>query len=80
MENTKRGRGRPRPSTTMERDEEVCMFLHLNGPTGRSRMADHFGVNQNLIYLALGRLRKTGRVEKVRNAKLHLWQCTPTAF
>lgn len=80
MTDEKRGRGRPRPSATMERDEKVCEFLHFNGPTGRGRLADHFGVNQNIIYLALGRLRKAGRVTKVRDHKLHLWQCTPTAF
>lgn len=77
---SKRGRGRPRPSFTLERDEEVCRFLHHNGPTGRSVLADHFRVNANLIYLSLGRLRKAGRVQKVRDHKIHLWQCTASAF
>jgi len=80
MSENKRGRGRPRPSSTLERDEEVCTFLHYNGPTGRVRLAEHFQVNQNIIYLALGRLRKAGRVTKMRDHKLHLWACTPSAF
>lgn len=80
MSETKRGRGRPRPSSTLERDEKVCEYLHYNGPTSRSALADHFGVNQNLIYLSLGRLRQADRVQKVRDHKFHLWQCTPNAF
>ena len=73
MAEEKRGRGRPRPDATRERDEQVFYALHVNGPTGREALAQMFGVNVNIIYLALGRLRKAGRVERVREGKRHLW-------
>ena len=69
----KRGRGRPRPDFTKERDEAVFYALHVNGPTSRQALADIFTVNVNIIYLSLGRLRTAGRVEKIRRGKSHLW-------
>jgi hypothetical protein len=73
MVEEKRGRGRPRPEFTKERDEAVFQALHVNGPTGRLQIAEWFGVNVNIIYLSLNRLRDAGRVEKVRRGKHHLW-------
>jgi predicted transcriptional regulator of viral defense system len=73
MTEEKRGRGRPRPTATIERDEQVFLSLHNNGPTSRAQVAEWFGVNPNIIYLALNRLRNAGRIEKVRRGKHHLW-------
>jgi Mn-dependent DtxR family transcriptional regulator len=73
MDEEKRGRGRPRPAATVERDELIFRTLHEQGPTGRQSLADMFGVNPNIVYLSLNRLRRAGRVEKVRQSKLHLW-------
>ena len=73
MSEEKRGRGRPRPDFTRQRDEQVFQILHYNGPTGRAEIAARLQVNANIVYLALGRLRGSGRVEKIRNGKYHLW-------
>lgn len=73
MSEEKRGRGRPRPAFTQERDEQVFYALHVNGPTGRAALADIFQVNPNIVYLSLNRLRSAGRIEKIRRGKYHLW-------
>lgn len=78
MSEEKRGRGRPRPDFTRERDEQVFQILHVNGPTGRAEIAQRLQVNANIVYLALGRLRVAGRIEKVRNGKYHLWAVAAT--
>lgn len=74
----KRGRGRPRPDFTKERDEQVFYALHVNGPTGRKQLAEMFNVNVNIIYMSLVRLRRVGRVEKIRDGKRHLWAVAAT--
>lgn len=73
MSEERKGRGRPRPDFTKQRDEEVFLALHNNGPTSRAQIAIWLNVNQNVIYLSLSRLRKVGRIEKVRQGKHHLW-------
>lgn len=80
MSEEKRGRGRPRPTATIERDEQVFLALHNNGPTSRAQIAEWFSVNQNIIYLSLNRLRLAGKVEKVRRGKHHLWAVAANAF
>lgn len=71
----KRGRGRPRPADTVNRDEQVFAALAL-APRGREDLAREFGVNLNIIYMSLIRLRKQGRVQPVRDGKYHLWTQT----
>jgi transposase len=73
MSEEKRGRGRPRPEFTVNRDEEVFDYLVSHGASGRQKIAEDFGVNVNIVYLSLHRLRRQGRAEKVRNGKFHLW-------
>lgn len=68
-----RGRGRPRPDFTRERDEEVFVQLGIRGAMGRQEMAEMLGVNVNLVYLSLVRLRSAGRVTKRRHGKFHVW-------
>lgn len=73
MSEERKGRGRPRPESTIERDEAVFLALHNNGPTSRAQLTEWFGVNQNIVYLSLNRLRRAGRIETVRQGKRHLW-------
>jgi hypothetical protein len=68
----KKGRGRPRPADTIERDEQVFRAL-ASGMRGREDLAAEFGVNVNIIYMSLVRLRRDGRVHKVRDGKFHRW-------
>lgn len=71
----KKGRGRPRPVATIERDEQVHAALK-DGMRGREDLAAEFGVNVNIIYMSLIRLRRAGRVHKVRDGKFHRWTQT----
>ena len=73
MSENKRGRGRPRPDETIERDRTLYEHLKTNGPRGRWDLAADFNVNVNIIYLSLHRLRRAGLVQKVRDGKFHLW-------
>lgn len=66
-------RGRPRPGSTIARDEEIFTALSSYGPMNRVALAAAFGVNINIIYLSLTRLRKAGRVKPVRDGKRHFW-------
>lgn len=68
----KRGRGRPRPLSTIERDEAVFMLLS-GEPKSRQQLADYLDVNINVIYLSLTRLSRAGRAVKVRDGKYHRW-------
>lgn len=74
----KKGRGRPRPVSTLERDEEVFKMLN-DAPRSRQQLADYLGVNLNIVYMSLIRLRRAGRVTRVRNGKYHLWMQTTHA-
>lgn len=74
MTEEKRGRGRPRPQFTLERDVQILDILQRSGmPVGRKPLAEMLGVNQNIIYLSLSRLRRDGLVKTVRQGKHHLW-------
>ena len=74
MTEEKRGRGRPRPQSTIQRDGEILDILQRSGmPVGRKPLAEMLGVNQNIIYLSLSRLRRDGLVKTVRQGKHHLW-------
>lgn len=71
----KKGRGRPRPLDTIDRDEQVYAAL-AQEQRSREDLAKQFGVNLNIIYMSLIRLRRAGRVHKVRDGKFHLWTQT----
>lgn len=73
MTEDRKGRGRPRPGFTITRDEEIFAALAESGPLNRVSMSGRFGVNVNIVYLSLTRLRKAGRVKTVRDGKRHLW-------
>lgn len=65
-------RGRPRPQSTIDRDAEVLAALE-DGPRSRSDLATSVGVNVNVMYLTLRRLRDAGQVGTYRHGKQHLW-------
>lgn len=65
-------RGRPRPQSTIDRDAQVLAGLE-DGPRSRSDLAAMAGVNVNVMYLTLCRLRDAGQVGTYRRGKQHLW-------
>lgn len=74
---TKRGRGRPRPKDTIHRDEQLLLILQ-KGPLTREEIAEHLGVNLNIAYLALDRLKRQGKVAKTvgsrGDARAYTWE------
>lgn len=66
------GRGRPRPSATLERDEKVFEFLSTGGKT-RPAVAEAFELSIAEAYLSLARLRTDGRVKSERRNGKMTW-------
>lgn len=66
------GRGRPRPSATLERDEKVYEFLSEGGKT-RPEVAEKFELSVAEAYLALARLRTAGRVQSEKRDGKTVW-------
>jgi site-specific DNA-cytosine methylase len=66
-------RGRPRPGETVERDRRVFETLAGAGKT-REALATELDMEPKLVYLSLYRLRRDGRVERVRQDGAHFWQ------
>jgi hypothetical protein len=56
-------RGRPRPTTTIERDENIHALL-ADKPRTRNNLAEETGLRPSLVYLALDRLRTAGRIRQ----------------
>lgn len=75
-------RGRPRPETTIQRDQQVLAALAQGGKT-REDLATETGLTKSEVYLSLHRLRKAGNVERTRDGGKHVWaqvtQEQPTA-
>lgn len=65
------GRGRPRPSDTIERDERV--FAALDAPKTREALAAELELEPKQAYLSLWRLRKNGRITRTREGGAHVW-------
>lgn len=57
-------RGRPRPEETLKRDGQVLRLLERGGPLTRNDLAEALGISPQLVYLALSRLAKNGRVKR----------------
>lgn len=64
-------RGRPRPVTVIERDEQV--FNALTSPMTRDQLADASGVPKEKVYLSMFRLRDAGRIKRERQGGAHIW-------
>ena len=58
-------RGRPRPPEVEARDLRVVELL-TEGPKTRNQLTEVLGVKPGIAYLSIYRLRREGRVEKVR--------------
>ena len=63
MQQTAPRRGRPRPPETIARDEHLYQLL-AQGSRSRGQLAEQTGLTTDLVALALGRLRRAGRVER----------------
>jgi hypothetical protein len=64
---TKPGRGRPRPGSTIERDNKVLGHLRANGPKSRKELASELDLPGNEIYLSLYRLSRNEPADVVKN-------------
>jgi site-specific DNA-cytosine methylase len=64
-------RGRPRPTATIERDEQV--FAALETAQTKDELAVTTGLEAKQVYLSLWRLARDGRVAKAREAGAHRW-------
>lgn len=59
-----KGRGRPRPEVTLERDAKVLDHLKNAGPQTRKQIVEATGILGNEVYLSLYRLKRDGEVSK----------------
>lgn len=57
-------RGRPRDPRAQERDDRVKTALGDGSVKTREQLATELGMEGNLVYLSLWRLRRAGEVEK----------------
>lgn len=68
-------RGRPRPDSTIQRDEQVLAAVGADGKT-REDLATGTGLTKSEVYLSLHRLRKQGLIERTRDGGKHVWKQT----
>ena len=55
-------RGRPRDPMCEQRDNAVYARLESGGPATRNELAELMGLRKSLVYNALDRLRRSGRI------------------
>jgi len=67
-----RGRGRPRPAETIDRDERIHTLL-ASGARSRGQIAQETGLTTDLVRLALRRLRRDGRVRQCLRDGVVVW-------
>jgi hypothetical protein len=72
MQQTAPRRGRPRPAETIERDERIHALL-TQGSLSRGQLAHETGLTTDLVALALGRLRRDGRVRQCLQGGVIVW-------
>ena len=72
MQQTAPRRGRPRPAETIERDERIHELLAA-GSMSRGQLAADTGLTADLVALALGRLRRDGRVRQCLDGGVIVW-------
>jgi hypothetical protein len=72
MQQTAPRRGRPRPAETIERDEHIHRLL-IDGALSRGQLAQQTGLTADLVALALGRLRRAGRVRQCLQDGVIVW-------
>jgi hypothetical protein len=64
-------RGRPRPDTTVQRDEQV--LAQITEPRTRGQLAELTGLETKAVYLSLHRLQRDGRITRTRSGADHVW-------
>ncbi len=70
-------RGRPRSRETLARDEAVVQALGDGVPKTREQLAEQLSEPSSLVYLALWRLARAGKVEKTNDGAVrHAWRLT----
>lgn len=74
-------RGRPRPDLTISRDKQVLDTITEGAGSTRKEIVDALTaagtpLAPNQVYLSLYRLRKDGKVQRVRDNSAHRWQRT----
>ncbi len=60
----KTGRGRPRPTATLERDEKVLAHLTANGAKSRKQLVEELELAGNEVYLSLYRLSRDQKIKR----------------
>lgn len=77
MQQTAPRRGRPRPVETIERDERIYQLL-AEGAQSRGQLAQETGLTTDLVALALGRLRRAGRIRQCLQGGVIVWSAAST--
>lgn len=71
-----RGRGRPRPTETIDRDNQIHALLAHEGALSRGQIAEETGLTTDLVRLALRRLRDGGLVRQCLRDGGVVWSVT----
>ncbi|WP_319052710.1 hypothetical protein [Streptomyces europaeiscabiei] len=72
MQQTARRIGRPRPTETIERDEQVYQLI-AGGTGSRSALAAATGLDRPTVALSVQRLKHAGRVKKCAGDDTVVW-------
>lgn len=73
-----RRRGRPRSPETVERDDRVMAALTGGGPQTKEQLVEQIQLKPSLVYLALWRLKRAGRVERTSDGTTrYVWRVVP---
>jgi len=69
-------RGRPRPQSTIDRDEKAYAVIAAAGEAGvtKTQLATELGDLAKGAYLSLYRLRTTDRIERAHVDGKHVWR------
>lgn len=73
-------RGRPRPSNTIERDDQVLKALQASGtPLTRNQLSEQLGLEGKIVYLSLYRLSRGGKIVRGTEGRGQAWQAVAPA-
>ena len=68
----RKGRGRPRPAETIERDKRIHQLL-AEGALSRGQLAAATGLTTDLVALALKRLKRDDRIRQCLQDGVIVW-------
>lgn len=72
QQSVRRGRGRPRPAETIERDDRILALL-ANRPMSRGQIAQEIGITTDQVRMAMRRLREASRVRQCLRDGVVVW-------